>query len=319
MDNKITETVFDEAIQWAVTLRSGTVSADERAAFTAWLQRAPAHKTAWRRLQEIDGDFSVAKAAAGPARATLDAVRRERRKKRRAVFGGLTALALMVGAAFAGSEYRHQWTADVTTGTAEQRTLEIAGGGRIHVNGRTSLDLETTAQGTMVRLRRGVIVVQSGDAGAPIAVATANGTLRPVGTRYVVSRKDGATGLAVIAGTVAAASTDRTATQRVGAGTEVRVADGEIHRMPRSGLRADAWVDGTIEADDAALGDVLDGLSPHLRGWLLFDDEVAALRVSGVFRLDDTDRALAALERVLPVEIDRMTGWIVRIRLRDEK
>ena len=319
MDEKVTEAVFEEAIRWAVVLGSGTVSPDQRAAFTAWLQSAPSHETAWRRLQEIDGDFSVAKSAAGPARATLAAVRRGRRKKRRAVLGGLSAIALLFGAAFAVSDHRHQWTADVATGTAERRTLEIAGGGRVHLNGRTSLDIETTGQGTMVRLHKGAIVVQSGGAGAPIGVSTAHGAFQPVGTRYVVARNGGATDLSVMAGTVAALPAGGTVTRRIGPGAAVRVVGGGIRNLPPTGLRADAWTEGIIEADDARLGAVLDGLAVHRRGWLLFDDEVAALRISGVFRLDNTDRALAALQTALPIELNRVTDWFVRVRLRHEK
>ena len=319
MDDKITEAVFEEAIQWAVVLGSGRVSPAQRAAFDAWLQRAPAHETAWRRLKEIDSDFGAAKAAAGPAKATLAAVRRRRRKKRRAVLGGLSAIALAFAGALAGSDYRHRWTAEVATGTAERRTLEIAGGGRVHVNGRTALDIETTAEGTMLRLHKGAIVVQSGGAGAAIGVSTAQGTFRPVGTRYVVARNDGATDLSVIAGRVTAVPAGGTDTRGIGPGGEIRIVDGEIQSRPPTGLRPDAWIEGIIEADDARLGAVLDGLAVHRRGWLLFDDEVAALRVSGVFRLDDSDRALAALEQVLPIEVDRVTDWVVRVRPRGEK
>ena len=319
MDDQITDTVFEEAIQWAVVMASGTVSPAQRAAFDAWLRSASVHETAWRRLQEVDGDFSVARAAAGPARATLAAVRRGRRRKRRAVIGGLSAIALLFAGALAGPDYRYRWTADVATGPAERQTLEIAGGGRVHLNGRTSLDIETTAQGTVVRLHEGAIVVQSGSGDAAIGVSTAQGAFRPVGTRYVVTRSEGATDLSVIAGIVSASPADRSVMRRIGSGTEVRIADGEIRHLPATGLRAGAWAEGIIEADDARLGAVLDGLAAHRRGWLLFDDEVAALRVSGVFRLDDTDQALAAFERVLPVELDRITGWVVRIRLRDAK
>ena len=319
LDDKITEAVFDQAIQWAVVLRSGTVSADQSAAFAAWLGSAPAHETAWRRLQEIDSDFTLAKAAPRAAKTTLAAARNGRRKKRGAVLGGLAAAILLAGAAFAGSDYMQRWSADVATGTAEQLTLDLAGGGRVHVEAGTSLDIETTVQGTTFRLHQGAVVVQSGKAGAPIGVATAEGSFIPVGTRYVVTRNDRATDLSVIAGTVSVSPADGSVTQRIGSGTEVRIVDGAIRPLPARGLRADAWTEGIIEADDAPLGAVLDGLSAHRPGWLLFDDEVAALRVSGVFRLDDPDRALSALESVLPIELDRVTGWVVRVRLREAK
>ena len=319
MDDKITDTVFEEAIQWAVVLGSGTVSPDQREAFNAWLRSAPTHETAWRRLQEIDGDFDVARAAAAPARATLAAVRRSRRRKRRAVLGGLSAIALLFVGAWAGSDYRYRWTAEVATGPAERQTLEIAGGGRVYLNARTALDIETTAEGTVVRLHEGAIVVQSGSGNAAIGVSTTEGRLQPVGTRYVVTRTEGATDLSVIAGVVSASPAATGDARHIDSGTQIRIADGELRYLPATGLRADAWAEGIIEADDARLGAVLEGLATHRHGWLLFDDDVAALRVSGVFRLDDTDRALAALQRALPIELDRMTDWVVRVRLRDSK
>ena len=319
MDDKITDAVFEQAIEWAVVMGSGKVSVSQHEAFAVWLQSAPAHETAWRRLQEVDNDFGVVKAAAEPAKATLARVSRSRRKNRRIVIGGFSTILLLIGAALAGSDYRYQWTADVATGTAERRTLEIAGGGRVHVNGRTFLSIENSAQSATIRVHKGSIVVQSGNPGTPIGVATAHGTFLPIGTRYVVVKNEETTKLSVIEGSVSASTTDESVTQRIGSGADVRITDGEIQRLPSTGLRADAWVDGVIEADNASLGAVLDGLASHRSGWLLFDDEVAALRVSGVFRLDDTDRALTALKQVLPIEIDRVTDWVARVRLRDAK
>lgn len=319
MQEKITDAVFEQAIQWAVVLGSGNVSVSQREAFADWLQSAPAHENAWRRLQEIDGDFNVIKAAAGPAKATLARVHRGRRKSRRVVLGGLSAILLLSGAVLAGSDYRYRLTADIATGAAERRTLEIAGGGNVHINGRTYLDIEKSAQGTTLRVHKGAVVVQSGDSGTPIGVMTDQGSFLPVGTRYVVVVKGETTELSVIEGSVSASTSDESLTQRIGSDSGARVANGEIRPLPSGGVRADAWVDGVIEADDATLGAVLDGLAAHRPGWLLFDEEVSALRVSGVFRLDNTDRALTALESVLPIEIDRVTDWVVRVRLRDEK
>jgi len=78
-------------------------------------------------------------------------------------------------------------------------------------------------------------------------------------------------------------------------------------------LRPEAWVEGVVEADDAPLGRVLEALARHRHGWLRYDAAVAQLRVSGVFRLDDTDSALRALEQSLPIRIERTTDWWVTI------
>jgi transmembrane sensor len=44
---------------------------------------------------------------------------------------------------------------------------------------------------------------------------------------------------------------------------------------------------------------------------------VAALRVTGVFPLRDTDRALRNLELALPVAVVRRTGYWVTVRAAD--
>ncbi|MRU32306.1 hypothetical protein FGX02_00885, partial [Xylella fastidiosa subsp. multiplex] len=61
---------------------------------------------------------------------------------------------------------------------------------------------------------------------------------------------------------------------------------------------------------------VHDQLDRYRPGRLRCDDAVASLRVSGAFPIDDTDRALAAVERALPVRISRFTRYYVRVTAR---
>lgn len=50
---------------------------------------------------------------------------------------------------------------------------------------------------------------------------------------------------------------------------------------------------------------------------LLFDDAIAKKRFSGVVALDDTDRALDAIQATLPVDVVRATPWLTLLRDRD--
>ncbi len=80
-----------------------------------------------------------------------------------------------------------------------------------------------------------------------------------------------------------------------------------------SGLRAGGWADGVVEARGAPLGEVLEALGPYRAGWLGYAPEVAGLKVTGVFQLNDTDAALDAIAQSLPVRVVHRTRWWVRV------
>lgn len=64
---------------------------------------------------------------------------------------------------------------------------------------------------------------------------------------------------------------------------------------------------------DQSLGQVVEHLVPYHHGLLHASAAAAALRISGVFTLDDTRGALAALKDVLPLRIDTWLGVWTRI------
>jgi transmembrane sensor len=69
-----------------------------------------------------------------------------------------------------------------------------------------------------------------------------------------------------------------------------------------------------LKADDRPLVEVLQALGSWRHGVLQFDEQALQdIRVSGVFRLDDTDAALATLADNLPIRIEHFTPLFVRI------
>jgi len=68
---------------------------------------------------------------------------------------------------------------------------------------------------------------------------------------------------------------------------------------------------------DIALGDLLAQLARYRRGHLECAPEVAQLKVSGAFPVDDTDRALAALVSRFPLQLRSRTRYWVRVEARD--
>jgi len=64
---------------------------------------------------------------------------------------------------------------------------------------------------------------------------------------------------------------------------------------------------------DWRLEDVVAELSRYRHGYLGCAPEVAGLRLSGTFLLDDSEGVLANLEDSLPVRLRRLTRYWVRV------
>ncbi|VVN48093.1 Protein FecR [Pseudomonas fluorescens] len=61
------------------------------------------------------------------------------------------------------------------------------------------------------------------------------------------------------------------------------------------------------------LGDFIAEVGRYRQGLLNCAAEVADLRLSGVFRLEDTDKLLAILPQTLPVQLRYRTRWWVTL------
>lgn len=167
-----------------------------------------------------------------------------------------------------------------------------------------------------VRLRRGRVFIETGHAAGyaqqPFVVAAAQVRVTALGTRFSVARQPERVRVAVIEARVAV---------RTAGGDPVILGQGQSAGFSADGLieqaaldRNDsAWQRGMLVADDMMLGDFVTALGRYRDGVLSCDPAVAGLRISGVFPLRDTDRALAALTETLPVRIERADAD-VRVR-----
>jgi transmembrane sensor len=140
-----------------------------------------------------------------------------------------------------------------------------------------------------------------------------------LGTKFLVKRQDDGTLLSVLQSSVAAhpqASSDekilkagqQMLIQRDGLGPALALAPG-----------ADAWTRGMLVVDNAPLKDVIAELGRYREGHLSVASEIADLRITGSFPLNDTDLALKALMPTLPVEIEERTHWWVTVIPRTAK
>ena len=309
--------VLDAAIAWQLSLDSGNPV--EREAFAKWHAAHEEHARAWRQLGMLDQRFSV---ASGPARTALLQSRDNLRRRVRKLGSGLASVVAVMGLAlFTADRYLplDYWLADQRTATGEQRTLRLADGTLINLNTHSAVDVRFDEKQRRVILQEGEILVETahGDA-RPFIVETREGSMRALGTRFLVKREAEGTRLSVLQSAVAAHPESSPQEQILREGQQVLIRNDGLGPVAALGLGADAWTRGMLVVDNARLEDLVHELGRYRRGHLGVAPEVADLRITGSFPLKDTHLALDALLPTLPVQIEQHTPWWVTVAAKTE-
>jgi len=312
-----TPRIVDEAIAWAVRVLYAAPDAQTRGAFERWLAADPRHGLAWRRVRGMADEFRGL--PAGLAHDTLR-TREALRQRRRKVAGGLGAALAAAGlSGWLACEYApwQRLVADASTATGERRTLRLDDGSLVTLNTDSAISSRLSAQERRIDLLRGEIFVETGpDAGAPgrrpFVVATPQGRLQALGTRFVVRLDNGRTRVAVREGAVAL-QPDGGPTSVAGAGQEWSMDGAASRPAAPAGFEPAGWLDGVIVARKMPLADFLAELDRYRHGFLAADPRVAAQPVSGVYQLGDIDATLRFLARAQGLSLRYRTRYWITV------
>lgn len=314
----VSANVLDAAIAWQLSLDSANPV--EREEFAKWHAAHEEHARAWRQLGMLDQRFSV---ASGPARTALLQSRESIRRRVRNLGSGVASIVAVIGLAlFAGERYLpvDYWLADQRTATGEQRVLRLSDGTVINLNTHSAVDVRFDEKQRRVILQDGEILVETGHGDArPFIVETREGSMRALGTRFLVKREEEGTRLSVLKSAVAAHPESSAEEQILREGQQVLMRSNGLGPIVATSLGADAWTRGMLVVDNARLEDLIHELGRYRRGHLGVAPEVADLRITGSFPLHDTDLALSALLPTLPVQIEQHTQWWVTVAKADAK
>ncbi|SDY93884.1 FecR domain-containing protein [Delftia lacustris] len=306
-----------EAAAWHVKLRGTAVTPSLQQAWTDWHEADPAHQRAWLRVQSVTAQLSHL-----PAPLARQALGRRSDPNRRSAVRAV-ALGLGSGAtawlAWKGAPLEH-WQAAHRTATGERRDLTLPDGSLVALDTATSVDVAFDDRQRLLRLYRGRILVATGpDAlGRPFSVQTPQGHVLALGTRFTVHvADDGLCHVNVQEKTVRLQPLDSEATPtELQAGQHAAFSASAAQPPASADPFAASWHEGGLIALDMPLGQLIDALARYRPGYLGCTPEVAGLRVSGAFPVDDTDRALAALVSRFPLQLSTRTRYWVQVQAR---
>ena len=307
------EQIIQQAANWLTRLHDEDVTDADRQAFHLWCDADPRHAVAIERMRGLWGSLETLPAK--PARRALNrAFAPQRARGAQAV--GVLGLVLC---GWIGLHHLPLWMADQRTGVGERRQIALEDGSQLQLNSNSAVDVKFDGHQRVIELLQGELWVEvAKDAQRPFVVRTDQGTATALGTRYLVKRAaDGTTVVTVIESTVAVKGDTRDEV-KVTAGQRVILDHGRAQPAQATGSAdPDAWTRGLLKVNDQPLSDVLQTLASYRHGMVRFDPQALHnLRVSGVFKLDDTAAALAALADNLPIQVEYFTDLLVVVKPR---
>lgn len=310
MQSDIPQDVFYQAAEWYATLFADDCSDSERRAWQQWLNSNPLHQQAWQRVEQIHSRFhTVDKRVASSVLNRQGSERRQLLK--------LLVLGVLVG----GGAYSVPWqtyAADYRTAKGEMRQWTLSDGVTLYLNTNSAVKrVDHTGQPLALTLLSGECLLES-RARQPLRLSTPQGIIALAAPcRVDVRLSDARSILAVFDGeALVHSATQPPSINRVTAGQQVVFSAAGSDAPTRVEAYRQSWLDGVLLADNMRLDSLIGEFARYHNGYFPVDDNAAALRISGVFPLQDGDRFFNALARTLPITIERRFPWWIRLRSR---
>jgi len=299
------------AARWLALLESGQASQRDLQRLAQWRASNSLHENAWQKAQLLRQRFSQLPGEL--AMATLD----RPDAGRRALLKQALGIAALVPTAWLLSRQLplDAWTADLHTAVGERTQRVLSDGTTLQLNTDSAVDIDLAAR--RVKLLRGEVAVAV-PAAVNLEVQVPYGQVQVRGGEVCVRLLDQACRVSVVNG-LATLQPLRGAAVVLQAGQQASLrASGPGPVMALDDLLV-GWRDGVLRLDDRPLGDLLLELRRYRAGLLRWAPELERLRVTGTFRLDDTDRVLALLAASLPLEVHARTRYWVTLVPRENR
>ena len=323
-----------QAIEWFVRLNSVERREIDTLGFEQWLATSGAHREAFERVQALWQEMDGLKAVPFPELDEAIACWQARdlsgkERKPFKLFSSLRiqlAMAAMIVVIIAGAWFWNSFqaiTMSYQTAPGEQKTITLVDSSTIQMNTNTTLTVKMSARFRKVILSGGeAFFTVAHDKRRPFEVTADRGTIRALGTRFNVYKQPGGVTVSVIEGSVRICTkADYGVTKAVHKQVLVQgyqlsyTQSGAISSLGAVNIKeVSAWRDGKLIFDEMPLAEVIQEVNRYRTGQIrIADPNLKDLRVSGVFKSNDLDSILGAIEQVLPVKARRVSEELVML------
>ncbi|AYD04193.1 FecR family protein [Neorhizobium sp. NCHU2750] len=297
-----------EAIAW-FTRMNGKPSVQDRRDFQAWLQTSADHRSVYEdvcrlwattdtpaKLAEIDDHPDLAE--------PLEKIHRLRTERQGNKTGPIIVgcLAILVAGIWIWLERPNllqDMRADFVSPRGERREITLQDGSHVLMDADSALSISMSGTERRVRLLRGTAFFEVTHVGTPFTVEAQHGAARVLGTEFDVSMKEDREVTVTLAkGSVAVGIDGMSQKVVLSPGESVDYGDDGLGSVRKAILDDEmAWHNGRFIFNNARLADVLAQIERYRAGRIVVVGHgLGELRVSGNIALDNTDKALAAVQ-----------------------
>ncbi|WP_166360705.1 FecR family protein [Pseudomonas akapageensis] len=315
-----TQAVSERAAWWFAREQDGALEPEQRTALDAWLAEHPQHRHEYALLQHVWNATDLLSRARLQALCEPDPVPQlpVRAWRRYAVAASFMVVAIGAGL-WSWQQGASDYQASFQTAMGERRQVVLPDGSKLDLNGRTRIDVHFEARRRSIELQQGEVMFSvEHDSARPFVVQAGGGSVTVTGTRFDVRRDPEQTRVAVESGTV------RVQGREGGQGAPVTLTAGLGSRISTGGdvaaayaVNTDdltAWRSGKLVFNDAPLSEVVLEVSRYRdKPVSVAAGKAANLRLSSVFKADDTDALLRVLPSILPVKVQTLADGSTEI------
>lgn len=305
-----------QAAAWVVRHDGHPFGVDEQRAFEAWIAD-PDHCAAYRRHLAIWQRYRKAgaqlprPAPRHPHRRSGTPARQRRTFLHRCTATAIAASLAVLAVTQIGA-MSIWFRADHSTGAGERRSITLADGSTVRLDGRSAIAVDETGGRRSVHLLEGSAFFDvAPDRTRAFVVETQRGSVTALGTAFAIREREVADELVVTEHSVRVA-TEQGDTAVVTEGKSANFTAGAVGVATPSDVAAlTAWSRGKLIVVDRPLAEVVDEIGRQRRGYWTVRGDAAAIRVSGVYDLDQPLAALDALEKTLNLSSFRLSDRVI--------
>lgn len=299
---------------WLARMGRAEVSAQDQAAFLAWLEADDDRLALYEQAKAARASLEPLRAEMAPDMARLRWPRRRSAAPRFIVAGGLAAAAIvaamllvpLLNGDIEGRLYR--------SGPHEILDVTLADGSRVTLDAGSAVRVALADDARRVTLERGSAFFDvAHDAAHPFQVAVADRKVIVTGTRFATALRGGGGEVSLLDGHVAIGRRDVRApgalagAVRLKPGQRASFAAGQAVHVRAADVDADtAWRDRRLVFRDAPLAEAVAAIGRYAdRPVVLADPALGRLRVTAVLPLDGKGDLVERVDSLFPVAIEQ--------------
>jgi transmembrane sensor len=309
-----------QAREQLVLATSGETTPEELQRIKDWCAKSPSHRAAFANAARLWRDLDMALRGAAPDHGQTINLEHSRQKRlritRRAWIGGALAASAAgymtirppLGLWPAYSEL----TSDVRTGKGGQKHIKLAGGARLDLNTKTSVNLQQTNNQYIVQIISGEAVVDNLEGQLPCRVEAGSVAVELTKASMAI-RLDGQFLVTCLAGRFEVSTGAWSAPLRDAEQINLTATAAPKPESINPEFVA-SWREGLLVFDNETLSQVIAEVNRYRTGRIiLIDKSLAEKRVTARFRLDKLQDVLAQLEAAFGASLTHLPGGVVLV------